>query len=297
MIGSFFTFRKEFVVLLLVYVGVVGVVLWEIPGDDFRVSFLDVGQGDSIFVRTPENHQILIDGGADKRVLEQLSSVMPFADRSIDMIILTHPDYDHMGGLEYVLDSYDVENILITGVMSDKDIYFNFLEKVDREVLGGGGQNGAQVFIAESGVDFRFGRRQSGTGAGVPDGVFVDVLYPFENLSFEEMDDVNESSIVIMVEGRGRKILLTGDAGVELEEELLMRYSGLDADILKAGHHGSKNSSGERFLRGVGADFFVIQVGENNYGHPNKEVLDIAEQAGIKKIRRTDLDGRIDFVF
>lgn len=251
---------------------------WQIPDHRLRVSFLDVGQGDAIFIKTPDNHQILIDGGPENFVMEELGNIMPFFDKTIDFMVLTHPHADHLEGLVEVLSRFDVENVLISGVNYDNPSYTEFLSILS--------SNSVNVFIAESGVDFKFG------------DVFLDVLYPFYSISGEKFENINNSSIVIKLNYKENKILFTGDLEEEFEEKLVLSGVDLSTDILKAGHHGSRTASSPAFLNACKPETVVIEVGEeNSYEHPHAETLRNYFRAGIEKIYRTDLDGRVDFYF
>ncbi|MFH1284504.1 MAG: ComEC/Rec2 family competence protein [Candidatus Peregrinibacteria bacterium] len=271
---------KKFIaaVIVLGYMAAAWLLI-QLPDNDFHIYFLDVGQGDSIFIKTPENHQILIDGGgSDGGVIEQLGQVMPFFDKSIDLVILTHPHSDHVDGLVEVIKRYDVSNVLITGVYSDYAGYFEFLDGIY--------EAGANVFFADSNENFRFA------------DVNIDVLYPFDEIIGEYFENLNNSSIAIMASYSDKKILLTGDLEIEGEKALVESGDNLDADILKAGHHGSKTASSDEFLKKVKPETVVIQCGEgNSFGHPHEETLFNLEEAGVGKIYRNDLDGRVDIKF
>ncbi len=246
-----------------------------------EVSFFDVGQGDSVFIETPQRQQILIDGGPDSTVLEKLKKEMPFWDRTIDLVILSHPEKDHITGLLEVLKRYKVENILWTGVVRDTAEYKEW-EKLIRE-------EGAKIIIAKSGERISGSR----TSRGKSDfNVSVEVLYPFESLEGKVFKDSNNTSIVVKLTFGQNSFLFTGDIPKSAEKGL----SDVDADVLKVSHHGSKTSSGEEFIKQVSPIIAVISVGKNNsYGHPHKEVLDILNKYAIN-ILRTDLDGDIKII-
>lgn len=257
---------------------VAGFALKELPDDKFHIWFLDVGQGDAILIKTPENHQILIDGGPDDAVMEQLSKVMPFFDRSLDLVVLTHPHEDHVNGLVAVLKHYRVDNVLLTGVNNRSGAYNEFLDELIEGKIN--------FYIADHLEDFHFGE------------VFLDVLFPFEQLILEDFDNLNNSSIVMKLEYKDVQILLTGDAEKEVEDFLLEQHVNLKADVLKAGHHGSKTSSSLKFLAKVRPKTVVIQVGKgNSYGHPSDLTLRNFAAVGVKKVYRNDLDGRVELVF
>ncbi|MBI4975261.1 MBL fold metallo-hydrolase [Candidatus Peregrinibacteria bacterium] len=272
-----------FIAIGLVYFGFF-VLISQIPDNKFHIYFLDIGQGDSVLIKTPQNHQMLIDGGPNSSVIERLSGIMPFFDNSIDFIILTHPHADHVNGLIEVLKKYSVNAILMTGVSSKSPIYEEFLRTVYNKKI--------PVFIAESKTDFKFGN------------VFFDVIYPFNQISGEYFENPNNSSVAVKVSYKdelsrvSEKILLTGDLQDIIESKLVDAGIDLKANILKAGHHGSKNASSLKFLNKVKPDFAVIQSGKDNrFGHPHKQTLDNLKKAGVKKIYRNDMDGTVEFVF
>ncbi len=250
-----------------------------------EVSFFDVGQGDAIFIETPKRHQILIDGGPDSTILEKLAKEMPFWDRSIDLIILTHPDTDHISGLIEVLKRYKVEKILWTGIVKDSPIYQEWLKSIEKEK--------AIIFIAQAGQRIKARK------------VSLNILWPMENLKGKRVKNDDNTSIVAKLNFGLNSFLFTGDISKSVEEELIKKFN-LNSDILKIAHHGSKTSTAEEFLKEVSPKIAVISVGankevktpdcdnkkRNKYGHPNCEVLERLKKLGIK-ILRTDEDSDI----
>jgi len=243
-----------------------------------EVNFFDVGQGEAIFIETPQSHQILIDGGPDSTILEKLSKEMPFWDRSIDLIILTHPEADHLAGLIEVLKRYRVENILWTGVVRDTAEYREWLRLIKKER--------AKIVLAKSGQTIT-------TSPGL---VVMEVLYPFENLKGEILKNSNNTSIIAKLIFSKNYFLFTGDVYKSVERKLVDRGWDLDSDILKIAHHGSKTSSAEEFIKAISPETAIISVGKDNtYGHPHQEVLETLEKYGIK-VLRTDLNGDIKII-
>ncbi|MFW6283519.1 MAG: ComEC/Rec2 family competence protein [Minisyncoccales bacterium] len=240
----------------------------------FSISFLDVGQGDAIFIETPSKKQILIDGGPDRKVLKELNKRLPFWDRKIDLLVLTHPDHDHIRGLIDVLKYYEVENILFTGVSKSSKEYKEWLKNANLEK--------SRVFIAQKGQDFKMGE------------VEFDILYPFENHLGREVSNINNSSIVTKLKYKDKTFLLTGDIEKKVEEKIIKEYENISADILKIGHHGSRHSTGKSFLKKVKPEIAVIQVGENDYGHPSELVLNKLNNFNIP-VLRNDLDKEVIF--
>ena len=243
-----------------------------------EVTFFDVGQGDSIFIETPDGHQILIDGGPDSKILEKLAKEMPWGDKTIDLIILTHPEKDHMVGLLKVLERYQVEQILWTGIIRHTADYDKWQELIQKEK--------AQITIAESSQRIKGGR------------VFLNILYPFESLEGKEFKDSNNTSIITQLIFGNSSFLFTGDATQSIEKKILSEYREdvINSDVLKVGHHGSKTSTSEEFLKEVSPEIAVISCGKNNpYHHPHQDVLKNLEKFDIK-ILRTDQVGDIKIV-
>ena len=276
--------NKKFVFTSLGFLLILNILAWISVFDLYQsrfleVNFFDVGQGDAIFIETPWHHQILIDGGPDSTILEKIAKNIPFWDREIDLIILTHPEKDHLAGLIEVLKRYKIENILWTGVIRDTAEYREWEKLVKNE--------GAQIFIAQSGQKIKWSRT-------VLD--HMEVLFPLEILKGQELKDSNNTSIVAKLVFGENSFLFTGDTYKSIEEKLIESKADLDSDVLKIGHHGSKTSTAEEFITKVSPEIAVISAGKNNsYGHPNQEVLDILNKYGIK-ILRTDKDGDIKVI-
>ena len=240
-----------------------------------EVNFFDVGQGDSAFIETA-GYQILVDGGPDQSVLEKLSREIPFWDRDIDLVILTHPENDHMAGLLEVLERYKVENILWTGVVRDTAVFREWEELIKKE--------GARIVVAQSLL--RIDLNDS----------YIDILYPFKDLAGKESKDSNDTSIVARLVFGGTSFLFTGDIDKSVEKDIAERNAELKTGVLKVAHHGSKTSTSGEFLDRVLPEYAVISVGKDNkYGHPTKEVLDILSKYGIM-IFRTDEVGDIKII-
>lgn len=238
-----------------------------------EVVFLDVGQGDAILIQD-NDLQILIDGGRGRTVLNELGKFMPFGDRKIDFMIITHPDEDHMGGLLEIMGSYQVGHVMESGVACEKDI----CQKWDN-------------LIAEKNIPVTYARFGQEI---ILEDIKMSVLYPFEDLKDVEMKELNDSSLVMKADIGGRTYLLTGDASETVEESLLQNNINLKADVLKVSHHGSKNSSTYEFLEAVSPKQAVISVGENSYGHPSEEILNRFQNMNAK-IFRTDEMGSVEF--
>ncbi len=275
---------KVGVLIVLTYFNILAwMVVFDLVQNDLKVVFFDVGQGDSIFIETPQKHQILIDGGPISVVLEKLGNEMPFYDRTIDLIILTHPEHDHIGGLLEVLKRYRVENILWTGVLRDTAEFEEWKRLLIEE-------KSAVIEIAQAGQSIVC------TASVLEKTVKMNILHPFENLDKQVIKNTNNTSIIVQLIFGENKILFTGDVYKSIERKLIEREPLLKSDILKIGHHGSKTSTSEEFIEAVDPEIGVISVGrENSYGHPTSEVLEILKKYGIN-ILRTDQIGDIKIV-
>lgn len=238
----------------------------------------DVGQGDALFIAAPNGNQVLIDGGPDNSVVSRLAQVMPFWDRSLDLVILTHPHADHISGLIEVLKRYDVGAVLESGVNHSIPEYAEWHKILE--------ENKIKVALASAGEEIKLGA-----------GAELQVLTPKKSFVGASPKNIHEAMVVLELRYGSSVALLMGDAEVKLERELVSLPSNkLAAQILKIGHHGSKTSTSEIFLKAVNPRWAVISVGRRNrYGHPVQEVLDRMVGLGIK-IYRTDQDGDIVFV-
>ncbi len=260
---------------------------------DLEVIFLDVGQGDSTLIKTPYGQNILIDGGPDNTVIKRLGEELPWWDKNIDLMILSHPHEDHLNGLIDVIKRYKVKKILYTGAIHTSPNYLAWLELVrDRNI---------PIIIIDKPQTINFG-----------DECRLEILYPLENLAGQVVNNLNNSSIIARLVYGENKFLFTGDAETEAEKKLIglpppqappplrgrgeMEYVDLQADVLKAGHHGSDTSSGIEFLNLVKPEITVIQVGaDNDFGHPSRRIIKRLERLD-SQIFRNDLDGTIKIV-
>lgn len=247
-----------------------GVVLYEDHGGVLTVAFLDIGQGDSIYIEAPNGNQVLIDGGPNKKVLRELGEVMPFYDRSIDIVVATHPDKDHIGGLVPVLENFYVDIVVEPGVGSDTKIYQSFESVIE--------EKGIERVLARRGMIIMLDSKRA---------VYLRILFPNQDVSGW---DKNDASIVAKLIYGDTSFLLTGDSPKGIENYLTyIDGFSLESDVLKLGHHGSKTSSSEAFLQAASPHFAIISAGANNrYGHPHKEVLDMLEKLNISPLATYD---------
>ena len=243
-----------------------------------EVSFFDVGQGEAILIETPQGHQILIDGGPDSIILEKLKKEMPPWDKSIDIVILTHPESDHLTGLIEVLKRYKVDFIFWTGIKRETKKWYLWRDVLEKEK-----KEGTNIILAKA------GQKITASEAS------IFIIYPFENLKEKLIKDSNNTSIVFKLVYGESTFLFTGDIYQKAEKEILEKDYDLSAKILKVAHHGSNTSSGREFIEEVSPVWAIISAGKNNpYHHPHPEVLKILREAGVS-ILRTDEMGDIKF--
>jgi len=260
-----------FIATILVWLAV----FWARADGLVKVDFVDVGQGDAVFIEAPNQNQVLVDGGPSDAILAKLGRLLPFYDKKIDLLVLSHPDADHLNGLIEVLKKYDVGQILETGINDDTANYRTW-----------------QALIKEKNIPVVFAR--AGQVVQIADNLALKIIYPLGNIAGQDYTGkTNNSSLVAKLTYGQNKILLTGDAEKQTEAILLFSGADLSADILQVAHHGSKNSTSPEFVSAVAPKQAVIQVGaDNRYGHPTQEVLDILKNV---KIWRNDLDGDVEF--
>ncbi len=241
--------------------------LW--PSQTVKVWVFDIGQGDAIFIDGPHK-QVLIDGGPDALVLERLSSVMPWWDRSIDIVVNTHPHADHLVGLLPVLERYKVDQVIDADQGYNTPEFDEYLRLIEAE--------GAIHTLTSGGDTFDLGNDAR-----------LLTIWPSEPFNREIFNDPNDGSVVMEFTYQSTSMLLTGDAGVEQEQF----WEASDIDILKVGHHGSDTSTSQVLLDAVKPEVAIMSVGEgNDYGHPSPFVVDRLQGAGTE-VYRTDLDGNI----
>jgi competence protein ComEC len=246
------------------------------PLSYLQVSILDVGQGDATLIKTINDKIILIDAGPNKKILQRLGEELPFWQRKIDLVILTHPHDDHFGGLLEVVKRYQVGTIILNNIECS-DYSFKQLMSTIKSTQ-------TKIIIYNGPEDF------------IIDGVKVALLYPKGNVSNKHYDNANNSSLVTRLSFNNIDFLLTGDSEVKDEAEILKSSTAsLESEVIKLGHHGSDTSSSEDFLKVAQPIVAVISVGKDNtYGHPSALILKRLERLNIPSYR-TDLLGTIDF--
>lgn len=274
--------RSKKIVYSLVALGVLGagiIAQWQWQQhiqDHPKLVALDVGQGDAIYLHTQQGADVLIDGGPDRRVLERLGQVMPFWDRTIELVVLTHPHADHLNGLLTLLDYYQVQDVWLAQVQQERNpTYQLWLQQ-----------------LADHHVTLHYAR--AGDQWLLSDQESFRVLYPFTDTSLDQLEDLNDTSVVMEYELAQYKVLFMGDATSLVETQLLTRQAITQADILKVGHHGSRYSSAPEFLAVVQPKYAIISAGiDNSYHHPHAETIQRLQAVGAS-ILRTDQQGIVE---
>lgn len=276
-----FVFKKSLYLALLVLIAG-NIFVWQVivfggRTENLELYFLDVGQGDSQLISLPGLRaggvQVLIDGGPNAKVLNGLSKALLPQDRYIDLLVVSHPQLDHFGGLIDVLKNYRVGAVIDNGRKGMSKAYADFEKAIQ--------DSGARHITLVEGDKIRY-----------RDAVFSVFSPNRKNLASKEL---NDTALVMMLEKSGLRALYTGDIGADLEKELAKKYD-LSAQILKVSHHGSKFSSNLDFLKSVQPRIAVIGVGKNTYGHPTKEAL--GRLASVNAlVLRTDRDKTVKMIF
>lgn len=278
--------QRKSIYFILLFLFIITLVLkgiiWHSKSQKLSVNFLDVGQGDAILI-SQGSKQVLIDGGPDgQKLLEKLGKYIPFWDREIEVMIATHPDQDHIDGLIDAMKNYKIGEVIDNGVESDSQLYKKFKE-----------------MISEKNINELEGKK--GMEIDLGNGAKLEILSPDGMQEKENPKDTNVSSIISKLTYGENSFLLTGDMTMEGEEKLILetsqQKSAITARFLKVGHHGSKYSTSEEFLKAVVPQEAIISVGKNNrYGHPSSEALERLEAYKVN-VRRTDEGGDIEYEF
>jgi competence protein ComEC len=267
--------RFSYFSLVLVWLALfLSLSFWPSPPPSLEVDFLDVGQGDAALIKTPYGQSILIDGGPDSGILEELAAHLPFLERKIDLVILTHQHEDHLAGLLDVFKRYEVGKVIYSSASGSPAMAEAWLKALSEE--------GAEVEKPSE-------QERVLLGASCE----LRIINP---AYFYSGKDLNEYSLVLILDC-GRRVIFMGDAGKPVEDWLLKKESDLSAEVLKVGHHGSLSASSEAFLKAVAPAWAVVSAGKGNrYGLPKAEIVRRLQRLGIG-IRRTDTEGSIKIIW
>lgn len=239
--------------------------------DEFRevlkVHYIDVGQGDAIFIELLNHESMLIDAGEVQEKDTVKNYISNLGYKKIDYIVGTHPHTDHIGSLAYIVDNFEVGKIYLPKAVSMSKTYENLLEVISNK--------GLKVTSAKAGINILN-----------EENINIDILAPNK----DSYSDLNNYSAVIKIVYNNNKFLFMGDAEVLSEKEIMEDVS---SDVIKVGHHGSDSSSSLEFVRRVNAQYAIISVGEDNqYNHPDQKIIERYEKNGAK-VYRTDINGNI----
>lgn len=240
-----------------------------------RVAFLDVGQGDAIFIESPTGVQVVVDGGPDASIVRELHTVMPLWDRTLDAIFITNPDQDHFAGFLDVLERYEVARVFESGTEKDSVTYKALQRKIAEE-------KAIRVLP------------KRGEAIDLGGGATLHILFPDRDVSGL---DSNPGSLVMQLSYGSTSAMLMGDT-VEAVEDFIVALdgAGLTSQVLKLGHHGSRTSSGGKLLDAVSPQVAIVSAGcDNSYGHPHTEVLERLAARSIPYVW-TCREGMIGFV-
>ena len=239
----------------------------------FRFAMLDIGQGDALFIESPTGTQVLFDAGPAKKILGPLRKVMSPFDRTIDAVVITNPDADHIGGFADVFKNYKVGLVLEPGTQNDSQTFQSLKKTIEQKKI--------LNILAKRGMKLDIGG-----------GAYIEILFPDRDVSTWA---VNEGSVVARLVYGDTSVMLTGDAPTSTEKIILdnSKKNNLESTVLKVGHHGSRTSTSSAFVEAVSPLFALISDGrDNKYGHPHLDTLNVLTKAGVE-ILRTDLLGTI----
>ncbi|MCM3291812.1 MBL fold metallo-hydrolase [Paenibacillus sp. MER 180] len=241
----------------------------QLAGSTLQVYYLDVGQGDSTLIKTPKGQHVLIDGGQNGQGENVVSYLKQYGVKELDAVIATHPDADHIGGLDTVIDAIPVKSVYAPRVSHTTKTYKDFLMAVKNR--------GLKIKAAKAGLELPL------------DGVAAEFLAPVGDYG----KDLNAWSAVLKVTYKNTSFIFSGDAEKKSETDMVNSGANLKADVYKVGHHGSDTSTSAEFLKAIHPTYAVISVGKDNkYGHPKDVVLDRLRKSGVK-VFRTDEQGTI----
>lgn len=283
-------YYKKVLTILFLLCCLVWLAIWQFPDNKTNLIFCNVGQGDALLISKGFN-QMLIDGGPDEKVLDCLAKNMPFWDKTLEIVALTHPEADHLTGLISVFDKYQVKYFLAGPEANVSGGYEALRQKVQREenLRIVNSTTGDQIKVGE--LVFKTLWPEKEWLAGKVDSQDGAVLG-----AKTEHKKLNDFSLVFLLEMPKAKVLFMGDGDSEIQDDILRYNSLTQIDLLKFPHHGSKTGIREDFLAKIKPKEAVISVGKNSFGHPTSEALELLGKYKVN-IRRTDLEGDIEYKF
>lgn len=288
--------RKHFISGMVIGIILLFAYIFSLPDGKLHIFFCNVGQGDAAYIRTPSNQDMLIDGGPDDKVLACLGKHMAFYDRTIDIVLLTHPQKDHLQGLISVIERFNVKYFVIGVEGNDTGGYKLLVDRIKKKNV--------PIKNLYKGDKFSLGQ------------VEFDVLWPEKNwvaqhlnpslsdlsylsnsrvLGMQTDTELNSFSYYLDLKFGSFSTLFTGDGDRKIQPDIMKVNDLPQVTVLKFPHHGSKTGIMPEFLDLIKPKLAVISVGKNSYGHPTKEALNLLKERSIST-KRTDLDGEIEVV-
>ena len=241
---------------------------FQVSNQNLQFHFIDVGQGDSSLIITPKGKTILIDAGDEAHAKKVVSYIREQGIEKLDLVIATHPDADHIGGMDKVIKNFDI------GVfaMPDASAKTNQYKQIQRELKA---------------KKMRATRLYQGDEVQIDDDIDFEILSPVKGKKY---DDTNEYSIVAKIVYKDTSFILMGDATMENEVDIINNVPDIDIDVLKLGHHGSSTSSSDYFITKTSPKIAIISCGKNNkYGHPHQEVMRVLKKHGVTPYRTDEM--------
>lgn len=292
----------------LLFLGTGLALIWFWPDKNFRMVVCDVGQGDAILFNY-RNYQVLVDGGANDKVLECLNNNIPFWDRDLEMVILTHPDKDHYGGLIYVAERYRLLYFVWGGLMRQDSNFEKLLAQVGNQRSNMiRVEQGSEIAVDKIKIKFYWPNKEwlsEKLSDNNPKEISLnqsesDKEYQKESIlgtiNEESQLSINDFSLVFNIAFDEFDVLITGDADSRIQPEIMKTAAVVDAEILKVAHHGSRHAFNDRFLSLFESALAIISVGGNNpWGHPSPDLLRKLDRFGLA-VLRTDTEGEIKLI-
>jgi competence protein ComEC len=261
--------RKKLSIIIILLIITIFYYRFEDQSNLLRVCFLNVGQGDSILIKSPQGKNILIDGGPNANLIHQLGNKHSYQNHKIDILIITHSHTDHYIGLIEVVKRYDIKLILWSGVNAHNSSYLYF-KKLTKNL---------NTEVALLGQEYL-----------IEKDLKIKILYPIHHLSKEEAEDMNNTSVSLILSYREIDFFLAGDLTCEGEKEIIKQNLNIEAEIYKASHHGSRWSNCNAILDKLKPELAIIQSGlDNKFKHPHLETLERLEKRSIQILRNDEL--------
>ena len=241
---------------------------FQVSNHNLRFHFIDVGQGDSSLIITPKGNTILIDAGDEAHAKKVVSYIREQGIEKLDLVIATHPDADHIGGMDKVIKNFDIDVFAMPDVSAKTNQY----KQIQRELKA---------------KKMRATRLYQGDEVQIDDDIDFEILSPVKGKKY---DDTNEYSIVAKIVYKDTSFILMGDATMENEVDIINNVPDIDIDVLKLGHHGSSTSSSDYFITKTSPNIAIISCGKNNkYGHPHQEVMRVLKKHGVTPYRTDEM--------